>query len=214
MPAKAYLILHDGANVLVGAGCNVQATPAATRPAYRPGIHLPGGSIDNQDGVDNLWPFKAALREFVQETGINIRNPAWPALVPAAPVAPADHTDAVAAAPAIGAALAGAHFNFNIGAIAINPTCFRTNIEPTPVFFVVIQITGANLMGLIAHRTVPLPVARDTFDPPFNYVDAMPFAAAYNAFRICINETGWFEAGLQQAGNGPGGLNLIPFHHP
>lgn len=52
--AKAYLILHDGKNILVGEG-----------PAPRKGYHLPGGTI-NHDEIATA----TALRELREETGI------------------------------------------------------------------------------------------------------------------------------------------------
>lgn len=57
---KAYAIIRDDLNILVGSGGNVGNPPAA-----RTGLHLPGGSYPWGELALN-----AALRELAEETGI------------------------------------------------------------------------------------------------------------------------------------------------
>lgn len=64
MSKKAYIIIHDGSNVLVGeGGCS------GINRRVRAGYHLPGGSInENESMLENI------SRELSEETGININQ--------------------------------------------------------------------------------------------------------------------------------------------
>jgi 8-oxo-dGTP pyrophosphatase MutT (NUDIX family) len=59
MGKKVYAIVHDGKYVLLGSG-GASGKP----PEKRPGLHLPGGTLESKDPLDD------ALREIKQEMGI------------------------------------------------------------------------------------------------------------------------------------------------
>lgn len=58
--AKAYIIVHDEADVLIGIGGR-----SGRSRAVRGGYHLPGGTIDHGESAE-----QAAIRELTEETGI------------------------------------------------------------------------------------------------------------------------------------------------
>ena len=67
IPKKAYVIVHDGANVLIGTGGR-----SGRKRAKRGGYHLPGGTIDLKADANYQT---AALRELQEETGIDAAVP-------------------------------------------------------------------------------------------------------------------------------------------
>lgn len=60
--AKAYIIVYDGTNVLIGiGGCS------GPNKKERQGFHLPGGTIDGNNNAN-----QTVLRELKEETGITL----------------------------------------------------------------------------------------------------------------------------------------------
>ncbi|MBL4940593.1 MAG: NUDIX hydrolase [Colwellia sp.] len=62
--AKAYIIVHDGADVLIGVGGR-----SGKKRNIRGGYHLPGGTINYGE-----TPEAAAIREFSEETGLDAQQ--------------------------------------------------------------------------------------------------------------------------------------------
>ena len=60
---KAYIIIHDGTNVLVGTGGK-----SGRKKNTRRGYHLPGGTVE---GLDDKGAVAAVKREFGEETNIS-----------------------------------------------------------------------------------------------------------------------------------------------
>lgn len=60
MPNKAYLIVYDGTNILIG-----QGGKSGYKKVERQGYHLPGGSYETD-------PIRAVIRELKEETGIDL----------------------------------------------------------------------------------------------------------------------------------------------
>ncbi|USA45202.1 NUDIX domain-containing protein [Acinetobacter sp. C26M] len=62
MPNKAYLIVYDGKNILIG-----QGGKSGSKKVERQGYHLPGGSFETD-------PINAVIRELKEETGIDLNK--------------------------------------------------------------------------------------------------------------------------------------------
>lgn len=62
MPNKAYLIVYDGKNILIG-----QGGKSGFKKVERQGYHLPGGSYESD-------PISAVIRELQEETGIDLEE--------------------------------------------------------------------------------------------------------------------------------------------